>query len=190
MAYLQQCELDALGFRGLGADVQISDKAAIYDPGLMEIGSHSRIDDFCVISGRIVIGRYCHITPMCLLAGGTPGITLADYCTLAYGVKVFAQSDDYSGATMTNSLIPRRYKQETFRPVHLGRHVIVGAGSVVFPGADVAEGCAVGAMALVIRPTQPWGIYAGVPVRRMKDRKQDLLELEKRFRAETGQDSL
>jgi acetyltransferase-like isoleucine patch superfamily enzyme len=190
MAYLNEKDLRSVGFRHIGRNVKISDKASIYNPELMEIGDNSRIDDFCVVSGRIVVGHYCHITPMCLVAGGAPGIFFSDFCTLAYGVKVFSQSDDYSGHTLANSLIPKKYKEETYKKVSVGRHVIIGAGSIVFPGVDVGEGCAIGAMSLVNRSTEPWGIYLGIPVRRVKARKRDLLELEKRFLEEIGGNSI
>lgn len=181
MAYLSAIQLSELGFKKLGKDVKISDKASIYNPELIELGDCTRIDDFCVVSGRITFGNYNHITPMCLIAGGEPGIEFADFCTLAYGVKVFAQSDDYSGATLTNSLIPKKYKDEKFEKVTLERHVIVGAGSTIMPGITIKEGCSVGAMALVTKSTEPWGVYVGVPAVRVKDRKQDLLALEKQF---------
>lgn len=96
-------------------------------------------------------------------------------------MKVFTQSDDYSGQTLTNSLVDKKYKKEQFESVYFGKHVIVGAGSIVFPGVNLAEGCSVGAMTLVNRSTQPWGIYAGNPARRLKERKNDLLELEHKF---------
>ncbi|ACB32914.1 transferase hexapeptide repeat containing protein [Leptothrix cholodnii SP-6] len=181
MAYYTETQLQAFGFRHLGQDVKISDKASIYNADQIEIGDHSRIDDFCVLSGRIRIGRYNHVTPMCLVAGGVPGVFMDDFCTLAYGVKVFSQTDDYSGATMTNSLIPRKYKNEQFAAVTLRRQTIVGAGAIVMPGVEVAEGCAIGAMALVTKSTLPWGIYAGVPARRTKDRLKGLLDLEQAF---------
>lgn len=181
MAYLTKKQLESMGFKALGENVKVSDKASIYNPESIVLGDHSRVDDFCVISGKVSIGSYCHITPMCLLAGGTPGIKLSDFCTLAYGVKVFAQSDDYSGSTMVNSLVPKRFKDEYLAEVILERQVIVGAGSIIFPGVIIREGCSVGAMTLVNRSTYPWGIYAGNPARRIKDRKQDLLELEAQF---------
>lgn len=190
MAYYTQDELVKFGFRALGRNVKISTKASVYDAGQIEIGDNSRIDDFCIVSGRVTIGRYCHITPMCLVAGGAPGVHLADFCTLAYGVKVFAQTDDYSGETLTNSLIPRKYKNEKLAPVGLGRHVIIGAGAVVFPGVAIAEGCAIGAMTLVTKSTQPWGMYAGIPARRIRERRRDLLLLEKQFLRESGDDSV
>lgn len=181
MAYLTKKQLQAMGFQAVGENVKVSDKASIYNPETIVLGDHSRIDDFCVVSGKVSIGRYCHITPMCIVAGGSPGITLSDFCTLAYGVKVFAQSDDYSGITMVNSLVPNKFKKEYLAEVLLERQVIVGAGSIIFPGVTIREGCSIGAMTLVNKSTQPWGIYIGNPARRIKDRKQDLLKLEEQF---------
>ena len=184
MAYLGVEELAALGFKHLGTNVLISDKAAIYDPSEISIGDFSRIDDFCVISGKVNVGKYVHITPTCLVAGGREGIMLKDYATLAYGVKIFSQSDDYSGATMVNSLIPTKYKNEYYAKVTIKKHVIIGAGSTIFPGVVIEEGCAIGAMALVTSSTRSWGIYAGIPAKRIKERKKDILELEKQFNLE------
>ncbi|PPK51365.1 acyltransferase [Marinobacter persicus] len=181
MAYLTREALLTTGFKAVGRNVKVSDKASIYNPETIELGDNSRIDDFCVVSGKVSIGKYCHITPMCLVAGGSPGITLSDFCTLAYGVKIFAQSDDYSGSTMVNSLVPTRFKNEYLAEVQLEKQVIIGAGSIIFPGVIIREGCSIGAMTLVNKSTQPWGIYAGNPARRIKDRKQDLLKLESQF---------
>jgi len=183
MAYYPQDALTQMGFASLGRNVRISDKASLYEVHKMHIGDNSRIDDFCVVSGKISLGRNVHIAPFCLLAGGTPGITMADFSGLAYRVSVFAQSDDYSGATMTNPTVPAEYKTETMAPVLIGRHCIVGAGAVIAPGADLGEGCSVGAMSLVLKPADAWMVYAGVPARRIKDRSRDLLELERRYLA-------
>lgn len=181
MAYLSQCEMEAFGFRFLGENVKISNKASIYNPELMELGNHSRIDDFCIISGRVKLGLFNHITPMCLVAGGGPGVFFDDFVTLAYGVKIFAQSDDYSGNTMTNSLIPKAYKSEVFASVSIGRQVIIGANSTVLPGVVVGEGCSIGAMTLVNKDLEPWGIYFGCPAIRRKERSKNVLSLESQF---------
>ena len=181
MAYLSENQLLALGFAALGQNVKISDKAAIHGAEQMRIGDHSRIDDFCVISGRVDIGRNVHIAPFCLVAGGVPGITLEDFAGLAYRVCVFAQSDDYSGATMTNPTVPARYKAEMRAAVRIGRHCIVGAAALIAPGVVLAEGTAVGAAALVLRSTEPWTIWAGIPARKLKARGRDLLALESNY---------
>jgi acetyltransferase-like isoleucine patch superfamily enzyme len=177
MAYLTENELKELGLKKIGSNVKISSKASIYNPELIEIGDNSRIDDFCILSGKIKIGRNVHVTPFCLLAGGDEGIILEDFTTLAYGVIVFTRSDDYSGETLTNSTIPIKYRYKTMKArVIAKRFSIIGTRSVIFPGVIIEEGTAVGAMSLVNKSTEPWSIYVGVPARKIKDRSKDLLK--------------
>lgn len=187
MAYLSDEALSEMGFAELGRNVKISEKAAIYDVDQMRIGDNCRIDDFCVVSGKVTMGRNVYIGPFGLIAGGQPGLVFEDFATLAYRVQVFTQSDDYSGQSMTNSTVPKIYKREIFAPIRIGRHSIVGAGATILPGADIAEGTAVGAAALVLKPTEPWSIYIGSPARKHRDRKRDLLELEIDYLAKEGQ---
>ena len=188
MAYLSCEQLDNMGFKFLGENVKVSDQASIYNPELISIGDNSRIDDFCVISGKVEIGKYVHITPMCLVAGGEPGVYLSDFWRLAYGVKIFSQSDDYSGETMVNSLVDTHFKSETLSKVTLLKHVVLGANSVVLPGVTIAEGCSAGAMTLFNKSTEEWGVYVGSPAKRIKERKKDLLKLEVHFLKEQSSD--
>lgn len=181
MAFLDKNSLSALGFKYLGANVKISDKASIYNPELMEVGDNSRIDDFCVISGKVTIGRNVHIAVFCNVGGGELGVTLDDFCGLAYGCHVFSQSDDYSGRTLTNPTVPARFKKEIKSPVHIKRHSIVGTSSVILPGVTLEEGTSVGAMSLVTKSTDAWTTYFGVPAKRLKTRKRELLDLEKAY---------
>ena len=181
MAYYNYKELLLLGFKKLGRNVKISKKASIYNHNQIEISDNSRIDDFCVVSGKVLIGRNCHITPSCIIAGGEKGVFLHDFTTLAYGVKVFSQSDDYSGKTMTNSTVPSKYKFEFKKEVIIKRHSIVGTGSIIMPGVTLEEGTSVGAASLVLISTEPWGIYAGSPAKRIKNRSKDLLRLEDEY---------
>ena len=181
MAYYTEDELKNLGFKSIGKNVKISDKASIYNYDKIEIGDNSRVDDFCVISGRVEIGRNVHITPQCLLSGGERGIIIEDFVALAYGVKVFTQSDDYSGETMTNSTVPKKYKNELKLPVRVGRHSIIGSGSIILPGVVVGEGVSIGANSLVLESTENWSIYVGSPAKRIKSRKKNLLKLEQEY---------
>lgn len=170
-----------MSFRKLGRNVRISDKASIYNMDQIEIGDNSRIDDFCVVSGKVKIGRNVHVAVFCNVAGGTEGVTLEDFSGLAYGCHVFSQSDDYSGLSMTNPTVPAQYKKETKRAVSIGRHCIVGAKSLVFPGVRMAEGCSLGAMSMLTKSTEPWSVYFGIPAKKIKNRRQDLLQMEKTY---------
>lgn len=181
MAFLTREQLVEMGFRSVGRNVKISDKAAIYNADQISIGDHSRIDDFCVVSGKVTVGRNVHIAVFCNLAGGTEGIELEDFAGLAYGCHVFSQSDDYSGATLTNPTVPAEFKSERKAAVRLGRHCIVGTSSLIFPGVTLAEGCSVGAMSMVTKSTEPWMVYSGIPARKLKPRKRDLLLLETKY---------
>ncbi|MDD1013502.1 acyltransferase [Pseudomonas rubra] len=185
MAFLTQSQLLEMGFKKLGSNVKISDKASIYNCDQIEIGDNSRIDDFCVVSGKVTIGRNVHLAVFNNVAGGDLGVTLEDFSGLAYGCHVFSQSDDYSGKTLTNPTVPAEFKMEAKAPVKIGKHVIVGTSSIVMPGVEIAEGCSVGVMTLVNKTTEPWGVYFGIPARRIKTRSQELLALEAKYLSAT-----
>lgn len=184
MAFLSEKELKEMGFKSLGRNVKISNKASIYNPDQIEIGHNSRIDDFCVVSGKVSIGRNVHFAIFCNVSGGEKGITFHDFSGLAYGCHVFSQSDDYRGATMTNPTVPDKFKSEIKSAIVIGRHCIIGTNSIVFPGVCLSEGTAVGAMSMVNKSTKEWSVYSGVPAKLIKARKKDLLELESVYLAE------
>ena len=188
MAFLDRSQLDAMGFKRLGNNVRISDKASIYNPELIEIDDESRIDDFCVLSGRVALGRNVHIAVFSNLAGGEEGIFMGDFSGLAYGCQVFSQSDDYSGRTLTNPTLPDDYKRITKKAVRIGRHCIIGTNSIVFPGVHLGEGTSVGALSVVTKSTDPWSIYVGNPARKLKDRSRNLIQLEKEYLAKARLD--
>lgn len=184
MAFFSEEQLETIGFKKLGRNVRVSEKASIYNAELIEIGDFSRIDDFCVLSGKVSIGRNVHIAVFCNIAGGSEGIVFEDFSGLAYGCHVMSQTDDYTGRTLTNPTVPAKFKKESKRPVHIGRHCIVGTNSIIFPGVTLHEGTSVGAMSMVTKTTEPWSVYFGIPAKRIKSRKQDLLELERQYLAE------
>ena len=70
--------------------------------------------------------------------------------------------------------------------VKVGRHVIIGAGSIVLPGVTLEDGVAVGALSLVKKDCQSFGIYVGVPAKLIGNRKRNLLEFEKKLANSTG----
>lgn len=180
-SFYTQDGLKNIGFASYGTDVNISRNAQFYAPEKMHIGSHVRIDDFCVLSGNINIGNYVHIAAASLLYGGSAGIALGDFANISSRCAIYAVSDDYSGESMTSPMVPEQYKSITEKPVNIGRHVIVGSGSTILPGVTAFEGSAVGAMSLVTKDIPAFTIVAGVPAKHVKERSKKLLELEKQF---------
>lgn len=183
MGMLSQEAIKQMGFESVGENVQISDRASFYGAARIAIGNDVRIDDFCVLSagvGGINIGQHVHIAVYSSLIGAGK-ILLSDFCNVSSRVSIYSSNDDYSGATMTNPTMPSAYTGVTHADVFLGRHVIVGSGSVILPGVTLEEGVAVGALSLVTRNCTAFGIYAGNPARRIRERKRDLLALVETF---------
>jgi acetyltransferase-like isoleucine patch superfamily enzyme len=187
LSYLNDSEIKNLKFARVGINVLVSSKTSIYNPELIEIGDNSRIDDFCSISGKVIIGKNVHIASHSIVIGGIEGITLEDFSGVSFGCKIFSSSDDYSGEFLTNPTIPEEFKSVTRAPIKISKHAIVGTNSVIFPGVIIEEGCAIAAMSLVNKNTTAWGIYAGIPARRIKDRSRELLVLESEYIKEFNQ---
>lgn len=185
MATLSREAVDALGFAAVGENAQISDKASFYGLSRVTLGNNVRIDDFCVLAagvGGIVVGNYVHIAVGSSLIGAGK-IIMSDFSGLSSRVSIYSSSDDYSGTALTNPTVPSGYTGVTHADVYLGKHVIVGSGSVILPGVALEDGVAVGALSLVNRDCKAFGIYTGNPARRVRERKRDLLELEQQLMA-------
>ena len=156
-------ELKDMGFKSIGADLSISKKASFYGVENISIGSHVRIDDFCILSGEISIGDYIHIAAYSALYGSDAGIQINEFANISSRVCIYAVTDDYSGESMTSPMIPDEYKNLQKAPVYIGRHAIIGSGSVILPGSEIGEGCAVGSLSLIKNALDAWWIYAGIP---------------------------
>lgn len=183
-SFFSQDELKELNFSSIGNNVLISRKASIYSADKINIGDNVRIDDFCILSGRIVIGNYIHIAAYTALYGSDIGIVIHDFANISSKITIYAISDDYSGETMTSPLIPEKYKNIQSEEVIIERHVIIGSGCVVLPGVILREGSAFGAMTLINRSSEPWSINVGIPFRKIRDRSKELLNLEQSFKKE------
>jgi galactoside O-acetyltransferase len=183
MGFLTNSQLCEMGFRSLGENVQISEKASIYGAASIVIGNHVRIDDFCILSagsGGIEIGNFVHIACYSSLIGKA-SMKIMDYSGVSSRVSIYSSSDDYSGEAMTNPTVPEQFTNVDHRPVVIGRHCIIGAGTVILPGITMENGVAVGALSLISKDCKEFTIYSGVPARRVGERKRSLLNAEDEF---------
>lgn len=189
MAFLSQQQLEAIGFKSLGKNVLISDKASIYGAEHISIGDNSRIDDFCILSageGGIDIGKHVHIGCYSSLIGKA-SINIGDYSGLSSRVSIYSSSDNYDGEFMTNPTIPEPYRNTTHDLVLIGDSSVIGSGCVVLPGVVIWKGCAFGALSLIKGVYLGNQIYAGVPATWRKQRESKHLELSKEMEAANEQ---
>ncbi len=185
MGILSADQIAQLGFAAVGTDVAISDRCSIYGAGSISIGDHVRIDDFAILTARepVVIGSYVHISAFAFLSGSF-GIVIEDFVNVSPRATLLSGNDDFSGQWLPGPLVPEELRNVQGGRIHLGRHSMVGAHSVVLPGVSFGEGAVVGSLSLVKEPLASWGIYGGVPVRLIRPRGRGLEALAARLGSE------
>lgn len=172
-----------MGFGALGSNVLISEKASVYNPSRLFIGNNVRIDDFCILSageGGIYLGDHVHIACYVSLIGAGK-IEVGAFSGLSARTAVYSSNDDYSGNALTGPTVPDKYRNVAVAPVSIGRHVIVGAGSVILPGTRMGDGVALGALSLANKTLEAHFVYTGVPAKKLKPRHTAYLALETQF---------
>jgi len=183
MAMLTEQQLHEIGFRSVGKNVRVSDKASIYNAENISIADNARIDDFCILSagsGGIRIGRYVHIGCYVSLIGQGE-IVLEDFSGLSGRVALYSSNDDSTGEFMAHPTIPMEYRKVETGRIHIGKHVMVLTGAIILPNVTIGTGAVVGALSLVKDDCDSFGIYVGCPARKVKERRRDLLQLEERL---------
>lgn len=173
-------------FKSLGENVAVYSLAKILHPENISIGAESVIDDFVFMYGAgkgIQIGKFCHITVRCVLESGGL-LQIGDFSTIAYGGIVLASTDDYKGNGLTGlGKFGEKYRKLYNLDTRIGRHVLIGAGSIVLPGVTIGDGCSVGAGSLVTKNLPEWSLCYGSPCKviEYKKSKEIRLQMEKEF---------
>lgn len=172
----------------IGKNVIIGKTVRIRYPELVEIGDNVIIDDFSYISTALKIESYVHISAGAKIIGGQNCIvSFGSFSTLAPQVVLSAGSDDYMSGIAT-PLVPAKFKGHVeYGDIEIGRHCIIGSGSVVLPKVKIFDGASLGALSLAKKNLEAWTLYAGIPAKELKKRnKSEILKLEKLFIEKMG----
>jgi len=169
-------ELQDMGFKSIGKGCMISRKASFYGVGKMSIGNNVRIDDFCLMSGSITLGNNIHISAYVALYG-SEGIEFENYTGISSRSTIYSAMDDFSGDYLVGPIHPEEKTHLVGGKVTVKAFTQIGANVLVFPNLTIGEGCVVGACSMVRKDLDPWGIYYGLPVLRVKNRKQGMKSL-------------
>lgn len=158
----------------------VSTNIRVRHPDSFHVGDYSIVDDFCYFSTQVHIGRFCHIATGCSVSGGKELLfRVGDFGGLSAGCRVYCTSDDFETNLLT--ILPPELADLKFHmitgDVLMDDYTCVGSNSVVMPDTHIPEGTAVGAMSFVPPgfDFEPWSLYAGIPVRRLKARRRDLV---------------
>lgn len=173
-SFYSQEELSALGLKSYGTNVKISRFARIYSPEKISIGDNVRIDDFCILSGKVTIGSHIHISAYVALYGSM-GIELEDYTGISPMTTVYSAMDDFGGDYLIGPIHPEEKTHVTGGKVTIKKYSQIGTHCVVFPNLTIGEGSVVGACSMVRHNTEPWTIYVGIPAHKLKERSRGLI---------------
>lgn len=179
MSFISEDILKNMGFKSLGRNIKISDKASFYAPQNISIGDNVRIDDFCILSaygGYIKLHSHIHIAAFCNLIG-RGGIELNDYSGLSSRVSLYSASDDYSGDYLIGPIMEEKCLNIILGPIILEKYVTIGTNSVVLPNVTMKTGSILGSLSLLTKDTEEWSVNVGVTAKKIKTRKRGLLEL-------------
>jgi acetyltransferase-like isoleucine patch superfamily enzyme len=190
--YYSDDELRHLGLGDVGHNVRLDRSTVLLNPAGLRIGDNTRIDAFCLISAfgpGVSVGRNVHIAAGAYIFGGG-GVAIEDFAGISARSIIYSANDDYSGEYLTGPTIEPEFTAVRTAPVRVGRHAVVGAGSIILPGVTLGEGSASGALSLIKEDVDAFTIVAGSPARAVKTRSRRLLDRETEFlRREQGRGS-
>lgn len=175
-SFYSEIELKKLGLKSYGKNVLLSKKSSIYAPEKISVGDNVRIDDFCILSGEITIGNNVHIAAYSALYGAK-GIEFKDNSGCSARTTIYSAMDDFSGDYLIGPMQPKNITHVIGGKVTIEEYVQLGAHCLVFPNLTIHEGSVVGALSLVTKDIPEWGIYVGIPVRKLRERSKGLLNL-------------
>lgn len=132
------------------------------DNGLVRIGRKSAVkSDIRVgLDSSIIIGeRLSSTRGGNISASEGASVTIGDDCMFAAAIEIRA---DHSHPIFDRRTGKRLNKSKS---LVIGNHVWLGPQALIYPGANVGEGCVIGARSLVNHATPPNCVAVGVPAR-------------------------
>jgi galactoside O-acetyltransferase len=157
-------------YRHFGAGVQIHEYCVILRPEVISIADGARIDSHCKLEGGLglSIGRNVHVASFCHLNAGGGTVILGDHSGYASHVVICGGATDY---TASLAVCPQDGGATRRAVTVVGEYVVVFAGAVILPGITIGDRAIVAAGAVVTKDVAPWAIVAGVPARKIGERR-------------------
>lgn len=114
---------------------------------------------------NISIGRNSYINGGDILASKNATITIGENCLISYNVHM--RKDMHLYHDLNTSINNQGYIEKS---IVIEDDIWIGYGAQIMAGVTVAKGSVIAAGAVVTKNTEPYGLYAGVPARRIKER--------------------
>jgi len=153
-----------------------SNTTILYD---VHIGKNCRIGNFSLIRDNVTlgndvsIGSHNSIEPYATIGKGT---RTQGHCMISefssIGENVFL--GPYFNTTGDNTIgaVKGEYNAN---PAKIGNNCRFGTGTKVVPGIDIKDGTITGAMTLLTKDTEKDSLYIGIPGKKVRQLKEDLI---------------
>lgn len=133
------------------------------------IGSETKIWQFCVILKEAVIGNNCNINAQVFIEND---VAIGDNVTIKPGVQIWdgtcIESDVFIGpnATLTNDIMPRsKQYPESFSRITIRQGASIGANATLLPGVTIGQYAMIGAGAVVTKDVPDYAVVIGNPAK-------------------------
>lgn len=147
----------------------------VHEKGLCEserVGAGTRVWAHAHVMRGAVVGRDCNIGEGSFIESGA---VLGDHCTVKNGVSVWDKvvCEDYvflgPDVALTNDFLPRaaysKNPETEFRPTRIREGASIGANATIVCGVTIGRHAMVGAGSVVIRDVPDFGLVVGNPAR-------------------------
>lgn len=97
---------------------------------------------------------------------GRGGVSIGDFTMIGPNVCIASSNHIYQNIDQ-----PMCFQGHKNAPVFIGKDVWIGANATILSGVSIGEGAVIAAGAVVTKDIDPYEIVAGIPARKIKDRK-------------------
>lgn len=159
-----------------GKEVKLYPLCKIIRAEYAELDDYAKILDYTFIDAgeSFKLGKYSIITWHCLVEGRAKTF-IGDRCFIGPGSKLLTSTYSIKGYYSCEFLPEECFKIE-YGDITIKDDAYLGANCTIMPGVTIGEGAVVGANTLVNKNLEPWGIYVGIPCKKIGERQRPTKE--------------
>lgn len=149
--------------KGKGSVIQRRTRMDLFPYNKFELGMGSLVEDFSTINngvGDVLIGEKTIIGIGCTLIGP---LTIGDDVMLAQNIVLSALNHSYQDVSVSPSV-----QKVTCKPIVISDRVWIGANSVITAGVTLGRHCVVGAGSVVTKDIPEFSVAVGNPAKVVK----------------------
>lgn len=138
-----------------------------YLGGYIRIGNNCELRSGCKLltyGGNIIIGNNCSVNPYTVLYG-QGNLTIGSNVRIAAQCVIIPSNHNYNDLN-----IPIMKQGLSKLGITIEDDVWIGCGVRILDGVVISKGCVIGAGSVVTKSTEPYGVYVGVPAKKIASR--------------------